>query len=106
MRCGPGTVTLKLNFPLLSVLALPATSMPLARLMIMTSSPTAGLPVVPLVTVPVRVWAAAEARASVRMAVRNVDFASLVKRTPYAANLKQCSEADILQLRQQLQFLI
>src|SRR5208282_6048554 len=104
MRCGPGTVTLKLNFPLLSVLALPATSMPLARLMIMTSSPTAGLPVVP--SVPVRVWAAAEARASVRMAVRNVDFASLVKRTPYAANLKQCSEADILQLRQQLQFLI
>jgi hypothetical protein len=42
----------------------------------------AGLLVVPLVTVPVRVWAAA-ARASVRIAVGSADFfASLVKRTP------------------------
>jgi hypothetical protein len=65
-----GTVTLKLNFPLLSALVLPPTSMPLARLMRMTSSPAAGLLVVPLVTVPVRVWAAAVARASERMAAR------------------------------------
>jgi len=41
----------KLNFPLASTLVLPAISMPLARLMRMTSSPAAGLLVVPLVTV-------------------------------------------------------
>src|SRR5208337_2737948 len=86
MRCGPGTVSLKLNFPVLSVLVLPPTSMPLARLMRMTSSPTAGLPVVPLVTVPESVWAAAEARASERMAASNADCTSLVKSTPLIAD--------------------
>jgi hypothetical protein len=38
--------------------------------------------VVPLVTVPERVWAAAEARVSEKMAARNVDCASFVKSTP------------------------
>ena len=47
----------------------------------MTSSPAAGLLVVPLVTVPVRVWAA-EARVSEMMAASKADVASLVKRTP------------------------
>src|SRR5271169_3926773 len=82
MRCGPGTVILKLYFPLLSALVLLATSMPLARLMRMTSSPAAGLLVVPLVTVPVRVWAAAEARVSAKIAASNADCASLIKTSP------------------------
>src|ERR1035438_8726409 len=75
MRCGPGTVTLKLNLPALSALVVPPTSMPLARLMRSTSSPAAGLLVVPLVTVPVRVWAAA--RVSERTANRSAEYASL-----------------------------
>src|SRR5882762_6836468 len=88
MRCGPAApVSLKLNFPLLSALVLAAISIVLVRLMRMTSSPAAGLLVVPLVTVPERVWAAAEARASARthrgrIAVSKADFASLVKKAP------------------------
>src|SRR5260370_11633898 len=88
MRCGPAPpVSLKLNFPLLSALVLAAMSMVVVRLMRMTSSPAAGLWVVPLVTVPERVWASAEARASETMqnaktAVRRADCASLVKQTP------------------------
>src|SRR6267154_2119505 len=65
IRCGPGgPVSLKLNFPEASALVLPATSMPLVRFIRITSSPVAGLLVVPLVTVPESVcsvvWAAAE----------------------------------------------
>src|ERR1700687_477596 len=56
--------------------------MPLARLMRITSSPAAGLPVVPLVTVPERVWAAAEARVSERIAASTAGCASLIKTTP------------------------
>src|ERR1700724_1512126 len=88
MRCGPAPpVSLKLNFPLLSALVLAAISMVVVRLMRITSSPAAGLLVVPLVTVPERVWAAAEARASARthrarIAIRNAGFASLVKKAP------------------------
>ena len=63
-----GPLSLKLNFPLLSALVVAAISMLVVRLMRMTSSPAAGLLVVPLVTVPVRVWAEAEARASEKMA--------------------------------------
>src|SRR5664279_1967383 len=68
MRWGPTSPSLKLNFPALSALVLAATSMPLARLMRMTWSPAAGLPVVPLVTVPVRIWASC---AKARDAARN-----------------------------------
>src|ERR1700687_2256942 len=70
-------MSLKLYFPLLSALVLAATSMPLARLMRITSSPAAGLLVVPLVTVPVRVWAA-DVRATEKTISRMTDFASLV----------------------------
>jgi len=49
----------------------------------MTSSPAAGLLVVPFVTVPVRVWAADEARAREKINTgiksRRAKFASLVK---------------------------
>src|ERR1700686_4658019 len=83
MRCDPAPpVSLKLNFPLLSALVLAAISMEVVRLMRMTSSPAAGLPVVPLVTVPERVWAAAVARESERMAASIKDCAGLVKTTP------------------------
>src|SRR5580693_2128487 len=83
MRCGPGgPVSGKLNLPALSALVVAATSMVVVRLMRMTSSPAAGLLVVPLVTVPVRVWAAAEARATDKMLSRRANFASWVKRTP------------------------
>src|ERR1700675_4536144 len=91
MRCGPApAVSLKLNFPLLSALVLAAISIVVVRLMRMTSSPTAGLLVVPLVTVPDKVWATAEARASERTAARNADCASLAKTTPreLAGNLE------------------
>src|SRR5260370_20519309 len=90
MRGGWGAaVSLKLNFPLLSALVLAAISMVVVRLMRITSSPAAGLLVVPFVTVPERVWAAAEARASARthrarIAVSKAGFASLVKKTPGA----------------------
>src|SRR3981081_494583 len=83
MRCGPGPpVSLKLNFPLLSAFVLAAISIVVVRLMRITSSPEAGLLVVALVTVPERVWAAAEARASARthrgrIAVSKTGFARL-----------------------------
>jgi len=48
----------------------------------MTSSPAAGLLVVPLVTVPVRVWAVAEARAREMIEASRVDIDSLLKTTP------------------------
>ena len=48
-----------------------------------TSSSSAGLQVVPLVTVPERVWAAAEARVNETIAASNVDCTSLVKTTPW-----------------------
>src|SRR5260221_9277941 len=67
MRCGPAPpVSLKLNFPLLSALVLAAISMPLVRLMRMTSSPTAGLFVGPLGTVPGRGWGRAEGKVRAR----------------------------------------
>src|ERR1700687_4607487 len=93
MRCGPAPpVSLKLNFPLLSALVLAAISMPVVRLMRMTSSPTAGLPVVPLVTVPERVWARAEAKVSARthrarIAASKAGLASLVKKLLAVADL-------------------
>src|SRR3982074_3017070 len=83
MRCGPAPpVGLKLNFPLLSALVLAAISIPVVRLMRMTSSPTAGLFVGPVGAGAESVGAAAEARVSERMAARNVDCASFVKSTP------------------------
>src|ERR1700693_3696248 len=90
MRCGPAPpASLKLNFPLLSALVLATISMVVVRLLRITSSPAAGLVVVPLVTGPERVWAAAEARASARthrgrIAVSKAGFASLVKKAPGA----------------------
>src|SRR5580658_1398487 len=84
MRCGPeAPVSWKLNFPALSALVVAATFMPLEKSMRRTSSPAAGWLVVPLVTVPVRVWAAAEARASARMAASNAGCASLVKNNSF-----------------------
>src|SRR5260221_7291143 len=84
MWCGPAPpVSLKLNFPLLSALVLAAISMAVVRLMRITSSPEAGLLVVPLGTVPERVWAAAEARASERMAASSADCAGLVKNNSF-----------------------
>src|SRR6202167_5785710 len=83
MRCGAGApVSGKLNFPLASALVVAATFIPLVNSMRRTSSPAAGLLVVPLVTVPERVWASAEARASEKMMSRRADFASWVKSTP------------------------
>jgi hypothetical protein len=55
----------------------------LERLMRMTSSPAAGLLVVPLVTVPERVWAEAETAYSAMIPASVKNFASLVKRTPW-----------------------
>ena len=82
MRCGPGApVSWKLNFPAPSALVVAATFMPLEKSMSRTSSPTAGLPVVPLVTVPVRVWAE-EAMASEKIAAVKADIANLIKTTP------------------------
>ena len=52
------------------------------RLAMTTSSSSAGLQVVPLVTVPERVWAAAEARASEKMAASKANCTILVKTTP------------------------
>src|ERR1700675_4338367 len=98
MRCGPAPpVSLKLNFPLLSALVLAAISIPVVRLMRMTSSPEAGLLVVPLVTVPERVWAAAEARVSERMAASNAEWASLAKSIPFSGKQK-----NILQMHAKL----
>src|ERR1700674_2805006 len=83
MRCGPvAPDSLKLNFPLLSALVLAAISIPVVRLMRMTSSPAAGLLAVPMVMVAERVWAGDGARGSEKMAARNVDCASFVKSTP------------------------
>src|SRR5438445_12161492 len=90
MRCGPAPpVSLKVNFPLLSAFVLAAISIVVVRLMRMTSSPAAGLLVVPLVTVPERVWAAAEARVSARthmgrIAVSKAGFASVLNKPPGA----------------------
>jgi len=66
--------------------------MVVVRLMRITSSPAAGLFVVALVTVPERVWAAAEARASARthrgrIAVSKAGFPSLVKKLLAVADL-------------------
>src|SRR5579862_6087334 len=81
MRCGPPeSVSLKLNLPEESAFVLAATSMPLERLMRMTSSPAAGLLVVPLVTVPERVWAEAEARETTTNKTANQ--ALLIKSAP------------------------
>src|ERR1022692_1294451 len=55
----------RLKLPLASVCVRPDSSIPWARLRSTTSSPAAGFLVVPLVTVPVRVWADAETRRSV-----------------------------------------
>src|SRR6185437_1202648 len=52
-RCMPlSSSKLKLNFPCASVLVWPASSIPAASLIKTTSSPADGLPVVPLVMVP------------------------------------------------------
>src|SRR6266700_464807 len=61
-RCGEfASSKVKVNFPWASVFVWPASSMPAASLMRMTSSPAEGLLVVPLVTVPLRVAAEAGA---------------------------------------------
>src|ERR1700676_1379902 len=49
--------SLTLKFPLASVWVRPDSSIPWARLSSTTSSPAAGLLVVPFLTAPVRVWA-------------------------------------------------
>src|SRR5215510_3912520 len=55
MRCGSADwPSLKLKLPLASVLVRPTSSMPCPNLINTTSSPAAGLFVVPLFTVPVR----------------------------------------------------
>src|SRR5690242_2953447 len=69
--------TLKLNLPAESVFAWPTSSMPDASLMSTTSSPDDGLPVVPFVTVPVKVAAEAKlvnvlASKTTRRAVRTL----------------------------------
>src|SRR5579862_5745583 len=53
--------SLKENWPLASVLVRPDSSMPWPSERRTTSSPASGLPVVLLVTMPVRVWAEAKA---------------------------------------------
>src|SRR5205823_13236378 len=54
-RCGEfASSKVKVNFPWASDFVWPASSMPAASLMRMTSTPAEGLLVVPLVTVPVR----------------------------------------------------
>src|SRR5579864_3322637 len=85
MRCGPPgpSLSVKLNLPAASALVLSATSMPLERLIRMTWSPAAGLLVVPLVTVPERVWAEAEAMVIVRIAAIRADLVRLVNITPW-----------------------
>src|ERR1700723_1085842 len=88
MRCGPPagllSLSLKLNLPVESTLVVAAISMPLVRLIRMTSSPAAGLLVVTLVTVPERVWAWAGARDDAIMrAISRDDLGRLVKRTPW-----------------------
>src|ERR1700683_1848428 len=93
MRWGAGApVSWKLNLPALSALVVAATFMPLVKSMSRTWAPAAGWLVVPLVTVPVRVWAA-ELRVSARMksppiAVNRVDFDALIKKAPL---LPRCS---------------
>src|ERR1700722_4737615 len=60
-RCGDwASSSLKLKWPLASVLVRPASSMPCASLSRTTSSPAEGLPVVEFLTVPVRVCAEAK----------------------------------------------
>src|SRR5260370_15001487 len=56
--------SLKVNWPLASVLVRPVSSMPWPSFRRTTSSPVAGLPVVAFLTVPVRVWAAARVERS------------------------------------------
>src|ERR1017187_2487132 len=57
-RCGESaSAKVKLNFPCGAVLVWPTSSIPAASLMRMTSSPTDGLLVVPLVTTPFSVAA-------------------------------------------------
>src|SRR5258708_23685322 len=56
-RCGDcASSSLKVSWPVASVLERPASSMPWLSLRRTTSSPAAGLPVVEFLTVPVRVW--------------------------------------------------
>src|ERR1700693_2751028 len=71
-RCGAlSSSSLKLNWPLASVLVRPDSSMPWPNLRRMTSSPAAGLAVVEFLMVPVRVWAEARVvRRSAAHAVR------------------------------------
>src|SRR5271170_1710310 len=63
-----------LKLPLASVLVRPDSSIPWPRLRRTTSSPAAGLFAVPFVTVPVRVWAAADATRSVHNRRENPHF--------------------------------
>src|ERR1700674_2178723 len=60
-RCGLVALSsFRLKLPLASVWVRPDSSIPWPRLRSTTSSPAAGLLVVPFLTVPVRVWAEAE----------------------------------------------
>src|SRR6266852_733521 len=60
IRCGPASGSLKLKWPPASALVRAASSIPSPSLISTTSSPPAGLLVVPFLRVPLRVWAEAE----------------------------------------------
>ena len=63
----------------------------------MTSSPTAGLLVVPFVTVPVRVWAAVEARVRENIAASNADCTSFFKTAPWGLSSRFLDRSDTFQ---------
>src|SRR5579863_10459811 len=62
----------KLKAPLASVWVRPDSSIPCDRLRSTTSSPAAGLLVVPFVTLPIIVWADAEVRSRVHSKTRKI----------------------------------
>src|ERR1700685_316967 len=74
--------SLTLKLPLASVWVRPDSSIPWPRLRSTTSSPAAGFLMVPFVTLPVRVWAEAEA-------IRSVQSSSVFSRTLESPHFSQ-----------------